>query len=146
MQLQRDASWLAERACERRIRNPVIRWRVRDLLYKTVGLCDLVVRFAVRLMCSSIDLVICDILVPHRIKDITYDDRLYVVEQHVEPHRDDGNGKTVSYEEDRLVLQGVSDRDGGDGKTRVGEDHRPPAQMEVDSPGVNHLANSAISQ
>ena len=81
------------------------------------------------------------ILIHHGIKDITNDDRLYVVEEHIEPHRDNGDGKTISYEEDCFVFQDVSDGDGGNGETRVRENHSPPTQVEVDSPLVDDLVD-----
>lgn len=86
------------------------------------------------MMCLCNDLVICNILISHGVEDITNNHGLNVVEQHVEPHRDDGDGEAVTDEENRFVFQGVADGDSGDGKSTVGEDHSPPSQVEIDSP------------
>ena len=78
--------------------------------------------------------MICDVLIPHGVKDITNNHGLYVVEQHVEPHRNDGDREAVTDKENGFVFQGVADGDGGDSKAAVGEDHGPPTQVKVDSP------------
>lgn len=87
----------------------------------------------------SIVLVICDVLVPHGVEDITNYHRLHMIEQYVEPHCDEGNGQAVSDKENRFVFQSIANRDSGDGEACVGEDHGPPTQVEVDSPRVDNL-------
>jgi hypothetical protein len=94
------------------------------------------------MLCSFIDLVIRDILVPHRVQNITNDHGSYMVEQNEEPHRYDGDRDAVADEENRLVLQGVTNGDCGDGKSSVGKNHGPPTQMKVDSPRIDDLSMS----
>lgn len=91
------------------------------------------VAFAVR-MTSPIDLVVCDILVPHGVQDIANNNGLYVVEQYVKPHGDDCDGEAIANKQNRFISQGVTNADGGDGKSSVGEHHSPPTQVEIDSP------------
>jgi hypothetical protein len=83
--------------------------------------------------------VIRNVFVHAGIDDICDVDGLDVFEQYEEPHRDDGDGKTVPDIEHCFVLQGIADGYGSDDETGVGENHSPPTEMEVDSPGVDNL-------
>lgn len=81
-----------------------------------------------------VDLVIRDILISHGVENVPDNHGLYVVEQNEEPHCDESDGEAVTDKEDRLVFQGVTNGDGSNGESRVGENHGPPTQVEVDSP------------
>ena len=137
MLLQRDACLLAERADEGKTKNLVISVETTPVIVRSAkhtGLVRLGDVFAVRMLCSSIDLVVCDILVPHGVQDIADNHGLYVIEQNIEPHRNESDREAVTNKENCLVFQGVTNGDGGDGKPSVGEDHGPPTQMEVNCP------------
>ena len=84
-------------------------------------------------------LVVCVILVHLGVEDISNYYGLYVVEQHIEPHSDESDGEAVTDEQDRLIFQCVANGDSSNGESTVREDHSPPTQVEVDSPGVNDL-------
>lgn len=79
-------------------------------------------------------LVIRDIFVHHRVDDVGDNDGLDVLEENEAPHADDRDGKTIADEEHSLVLERVTDRDGSNDETSVGENHGPPSKMEVDGP------------
>lgn len=50
-------------------------------------------------------LVVCDVFIKPRINDVSDVYGSDVIEQYVEPHNDDGNRKTVAYEQDGFVLK-----------------------------------------
>lgn len=90
-------------------------------------------------------LVVCNILVETRIEDIGDVDGPDVVEEHVEPHGDDGNREPVADKENSVVLERIANRNGSNDETRVREHHSPPSQMEVNGPLVNDLCHRSVT-
>jgi hypothetical protein len=79
-------------------------------------------------------LVIGIVLVHVGVQDVTDNDGLDVVEQYVAPHQQDRYGKTVADPQDCLVMERVANGDRSNHETTVGENHCPPAQVEVLGP------------
>ena len=89
-------------------------------------------------------LVVGNVLVHAGVDDVSYQNGLNVLEQDKGPHQDNGNGKTIANIEYRFVSQRVTNRNGSDDETGVGEDHGPPSEMEVNSPGVDDLKTMLV--
>jgi hypothetical protein len=86
-------------------------------------------------------LVIGVVFIHVGIHDVANDYCLNVVEQHIAPHYKDCNSKAVADVKDGFILESVADRYGGNDEACVGENHRPPAQVEVSSPLMDNLVD-----
>lgn len=82
-------------------------------------------------------LVVFHILVPPGVHNVLRDDGLDVEEQDKEIHAQKTDTETGGKPQDALVAQLVADGNGGQDEARVGEDHGPPAEVEVLGDGLD---------
>jgi hypothetical protein len=80
---------------------------------------------------EALSLVVGVVLVHVGVQDIADNDGLDVVEQYVHPHQQDRYGEAVANPQYCLVMERVANRNCRNHETGVGENHSPPAQVEV---------------
>jgi hypothetical protein len=78
-----------------------------------------------------LSLVVGVVLVHVWVEDIANNDGLDVVEQYVHPHQQDRYSEAVANPQDCLVMECVANRNCSNDETGIGENHGPPAQVEI---------------
>ena len=86
--------------------------------------------------------MILNILIPPRIANILHHHGPDMMSQHKEVSAQQANAHTCAEPQHRITLERISNANGSQRKTGVGEDTRPPSQMEVLRPRREHGKNT----
>jgi hypothetical protein len=88
---------------------------------------------------EALSLVVGVVLVHVGVQNVADNDGLDMVKQNVAPHQQNRDGETVADPKDCLVMKRVANRNCSNHETGVGENHGPPAQVEVLCPRMADL-------